>query len=340
MTLRPLFLLVALLALSGGALAQKTAKTDAKPQEALAPKEKPKTEAPSPAKKSEARQSIVVKEGESIDGFDLTNGDATVRGRVQGDVHLKDSHLVIEKNGGVDGVVVLDNSSVSASRGSVKARREDEGLVAPAVADVARIEYPRENVPVATSRPNWFAQQASIWLLALLCGGVFAYASPLATRKTTEEVAAEPARCLIVGGVAALALGMASVLNASLMNFSLRILSLAWSPFGFGASVLILGLIAFGWVCGLNYFGNFVASKIGRNDEGALWGRVALGATALLLASVALGGVLSPLAAFALLAQGLLAVLGLGSAVITGLGREQNWLGSYLSQKQRFTPRP
>ncbi len=346
-----LLLLIALSALCGGALAQKqpsaAVSPSAKPQEIDEPVGKTKlkkaqaqkTEAPAPTKSASAEEGIIVKEGEAVEGFTVTDGKAVIRGRVKGDIHATNSKVTIEKKGSVEGSLILENSAVeSHAESAVKVKSAD--APSPAVtADIARIEYSKEAAVERENRPNWFAQQSSIWLLALLCGGIFAFTVPVATRKVTEEATAEPVRCLIIGGITALALSMVAVLNANLMHFSIRILSLAWSPFGFGVSVLLLASIAFGWVCGLNHLGGYVANRIGRSEEGTLLGRILLGASALFLASLVLGGVLSPLAVFTLLVQGLLAVLGMGAAIITGFGRDSNWLGSYLSRGHRFNSR-
>ena len=354
MILRYLLILSVVLVLRGGAFAQsqksRAVEPTATPQEidepvGKQPFTKAKAKQPltvAPKKEIPTGEGVVINEGETVEGFTIAGGKATIHGRVKGDLHAKSSLVIIEKHGSVEGSLILEDSTLenhSESAVKVKGMESNTALAPTATADIARIEYSKEVAVEKENRPNWFAQQTSIWFLALLCGGLFAVTAPVVTRKVTYEVATEPVRCLIIGGITALVLSMIAVLNANLMHFSIRLLSLAWSPLGFGISVLLLGVVAFSWVCGLNHFGNFVALKMGRADSGALLGRILLGASTLFLVSLILGGTLSSLAVFALLIQGLLAILGMGATVITGFGREPNWLGSYLSQAPRFSGR-
>ncbi len=291
------------------------------------------TTAPKPSSETE----VLVKEGETVNGFTVLEGKATIRGKVKGDIHAKESKIVIENKGSVEGSLYLEDSTVeNHSASAIRVKGTQEAATAPAVADIARIEYSKEEATPPAPRTSWLVQQFSLALLLVICAGVFAYTAPVATHKVAEEVSAEPVRCLIMGAIAAIALSMVSVLNANLLHFSPHLISLAWSPFGFGLAVLMLGIVAFGWVCGLHHIGNYVANKIGHTDEGTLFGRTLLGAGTLLLFSIVLSGIFSPLAAFALLLQGLVTVLGIGATLITGFGRETNWLGNCLSRRSLF----
>ena len=106
--------------------------------------------------------------------------------------------------------------------------------------------------------------------------------------------------------------------------------------FGFGLSVVVLGVVAFSWVCGLRHLGNYLAHRTGRESDGTLFGRLAMGMAVLFAMSLVLGGLVPPLAVLGLLLQGLLTVMGLGASIVTGFGREANWLGGYMSRGPRF----
>jgi hypothetical protein len=293
-----------------------------------------------PAQPPTHSEGMIIQENEKSGAISVSGMPLTIRGHVDGDVNAENSRILIEPKGSVSGIIrmhggSLENRSTQSIQVQPNASRKSESAVSGiATAPLA------ETAPIlAETRPNWFSQQLALLALGLLCGGVFSVTAPAATRRVSNGIALEPARCLIIGGIATLGLGMVSMLNANLMHHSFNLLNLAWSPFGFGISVVMLGAVAFGWICGLRHFGNYLAQRMGKEAEGTLFGRLATGMLALFVCSLLLGSLIPPLGVFALLLQGLLAIMGLGAAVITGFGREANWLGERLHNGPRFRTR-
>jgi hypothetical protein len=278
----------------------------------------------------------IIEEGEKVGDLTLKNEHLLVRGTVEGNITAKSSEITIESNGSVSGSISLDQSTLtnhSTKKTTVKTHApQDRGVRAGVVHINAKNRTP---IGTSNTQNNPFTQQLALLILGLLCGGVLSSTAPHATRRVSNAVALEPARCLIIGGITIVALGMLAMLNANLIH-SVKLFSLAWSPFGFGLSVLMLGVLAFGWVCGLRHFGNYLAQKAGREVDGSIFGRLALGFFAIFVVSLVIGSVIAPVAVLGLLLQGLLTVMGLGASVITGFGREANWLGAMMTRGPRF----
>lgn len=310
--------------------------------ENVAPKPTPKNETSASAgippviAPTEALPTRTIEKGEKVGDLTLKNEHLLIRGEVDGDITAKNSEITIEENGSVSGSISLDQSTLtnhSTKKASVKTRAPQEGSVRTGIVHINT----KNQIPIGTTntQSNPFTQQLALLILGLLCGGVLSSTAPHATRRVSNAVALEPARCLIIGGVAIVALGMLAMLNANLIH-SVKLFSLAWSPFGFGLSVLMLGVLAFGWVCGLRHFGNYLAQKTGKEVDGSIFGRLALGFFSIFVVSLVIGSVIAPVAILGLLLQGLLTVMGLGASVITGFGREANWLGSMMTRGPRF----
>jgi hypothetical protein len=130
---------------------------------------------------------------------------------------------------------------------------------------------------------------------------------------------------------------MLSLLNAGLLNVGA--LRLAWSPFGFAVAVGTLCVVAFGWITGMRHIGNRFAHRLGRHEDGTLFGRIALGVLACSFVGWLAGSLFSGFQGLVLLGHGLIATLGLGASVITRFGRETNWLGIMLDGGPRFRSR-
>lgn len=313
------------------------------------PKEKEQSNKPStaPSANSDSQnriEPIVIEKEQHSRAVTVNDVPLIIKGHVEGDITAENSTITIEPTGSVSGVIRmhkgtltnLSESSVNvatASRTS-KPQHKDETLSN----EIVHISSKNLGV-VTTSSSNWFSQQFALLILGLLCGGVLCTTAPVATRKVSNAIDLEPARCLIIGGAVAIALGMLMVFNANLLNSPMHLFNLAWSPFGFGLSVVVLGVVAFSWVCGLRHLGNYIAHRTGRESDGTLFGRLSLGMLALFALSLVVGSLMSPLAVLGLLFQGLLTVMGLGASVVTGFGREANWLGAYMNRGPHFGKR-
>lgn len=308
---------------------------DTKPQAEIAPA--------SPSADSVASTKatgVVIEKDKHSKSVTVTSIPLTVKGHIEGDIDASDSTITIEKTGTVSGVIrlskgtLINHSETPVSVVNAKSHASDSNSTSSGVVHISGANS--FVTASSSSSSNWFTQQLALLILGVMCGAVLCTTAPVATRKVSNAVALEPARCLIIGGAVALGLGMITVLNANLLSHSMRLFSLVWSPFGFGLSVLVLGVLAFSWVCGLRHLGNYIASRTGNQSDGTLFGRLALGMAALFLVSLVVGSLLTPLAVLGLLLQGLLTVMGLGATLITGFGREANWLGGRMNRGPNF----
>ncbi len=302
----------------------------------------PSTSASAPSADSDSNSNaepLIIEKNQHSKSVSVNNMPLIVKGHIDGDIDANNSTVTIESTGAVSGVIRLrkgtlvnhSDNPISVSNSNTRNQSVSSEMV--------HISGQSIGVVTTGSSSNWFSQQLALLILGLLCGGVLCATAPVATRKVSNAIDLEPARCLIIGGAVAIALGMIMVFNANLISSPMRLFSLAWSPFGFGLSVVVLGVLAFSWVCGLRHLGNYVAQRTGRESDGTLFGRLVLGMSVLFAVSLVVGSLLIPLAVLGLLLQGLLTVMGLGASVITGFGREANWLGATIHRGPNFGKR-
>lgn len=310
-------------------------------------------------KAPESRDTINVDSNESLPSLRITGKLLYLAGKITGDVHATNSAVVIRPGGKIEGTLYLrggslqnqttDSVSVAAQPAPVAVSAAPEALPASGIPSSSSAASPEASFgasvtpmvntnlvmtggPEASFSPNrsqarkdWFGAQMALLILGLLAGAVIRIAAPRAASRAAATVGIQPGRCLLVGAASVVALGMVSLMNVGVMASPLKFL---WLPVGFAVASGVLVLLAFGWLCGMRAMGEVVAAKSCREGNGDFFVRMALGLSVFFLLNTLLGGIGSWLGAIGLMTQFVVSVMGLGAAVITGLGRSDNWLGA------------
>ena len=303
----------------------------------------------------EARDTISVNSNETLASLRISGKLLYLAGRIRGDVHATNCKVWIRPGGKIEGTLYLNggslqnetkeavrvaspllSASASAAPETIPAPRSASANVSTDVFDASVSPVmntnlimngtAEESVPAARpqSRAKWLESQLALLILGLLAGAAVRLAAPRAASRAARTVGTQPGRCLLVGASSGVALGVVSLLNAGLTQSPIKAM---WLPFGFVVATGALVLLGFGWLCGMRAMGEWVAAKAGRDNDGDFFVRLALGLCVFFLANSILGGIGSWLGAIGLLTQLAVSVMGLGAAVITGLGRSDNWLG-------------
>ncbi len=297
---------------------------------------------------------INVGANQTLSSLRITKTKLTLAGKITGDLDATDCVVIILPGGKIGGTLTLrggslQNQTVNATRvkalpaaASVSDETEPVTVTAPlsgspasfgaTVAPVVNTDLmltgTNEGVstsPRPQSRKDWIGAQLALLVLGLLAGAVARIAAPRAANRAAATVGAQPGRCLLVGAASVVGLGVISLINAGVMATPIKPL---WLPVGFAVASGVLVLLAFGWLCGMRAVGEVVAAKTGRDSSGDFLIRLAVGLSVFFLLNTALGITAPWLGAIGLIAQLVVSVMGLGAAVITGLGRNENWLGA------------
>ena len=312
-------------------------------------------QAPGVQKDPAPRDIITIVSGETSPSLRITGKFLYVAGKITGDVYATNSAVVIQPGGKITGTLHLRGGSLQnqtreevrvASLAAPANVSSEPTSVASAGLSTAAIPagYGAALAPVVNtnfimtgasdsslaaprspSRKDWFGAQMALLIFGLLAGAVVRIAAPRAANRASVTVGIQPGRCLLVGAASAVGLGMISLINAGVMATPLKAL---WVPLGFVIASGVLVLLGFGWLCGMRALGEVVAAKTGRDTAGDFYVRLALGLSVFFLLNTLLGGIGSWLGAIGLTAQFVVSVMGLGAAVITGLGKSDNWLGA------------
>jgi hypothetical protein len=339
---RILFALVALIMLllfhTATLQAQQNAGPAAAPQETNAP------EAPKPPSSPEAAAPdgiVYIAEGEVLDTVVVRDRPLILLGQVTHDVIAINSPVTIERSGKVGGRVLVTGGSVTNRAGKqVRVVQTDRvtGKAAPVYMEGTTLLLIPASLTQAAGagddpRREWLQGQLALLLVGLVGGLVALIAAPRATQQCATFIALEPARCLVIGGIAAALALVAAGFNAILLNSPVRLL---YAPFGMLVLGLLLLPLAFGWLCGMRYAGDIVARRLGKTGRGGLYSRLALGLTTFFFLNWFLGSLHGFLGACGLLVQFIVALMGLGALIITGFGRDPDWLGARLRGESRW----
>lgn len=285
----------------------------------------------------DATAALVIAADETRDNVSVRNRPLVLEGHVTQDVLAVNSNVTIKRSAEVGGSVVVIGGSVDNQAGDrIHVTQQNEevlpalageasGLIAvtPPHSQAAEVS---QSAPVqAVTRGSWAGSQFAILLFGLLGGALLLLVAPRATQQVASLVGLEPARCLAVGGIAAALGTVVSVLNAVIIKSPVGLL---YAPLGAMIALAPLIALAFGWLCGMRYVGDIVARKLGQHGSGNLYSRMALGLGVFFLANLLLGALHLP--ALGLTAELLAAVMGLGAALISGFGKDPDWLGARL----------
>lgn len=170
---------------------------------------------------------------------------------------------------------------------------------------------------------NWVGGQFALFLIGVLSGLIALIVAPRATERTGEVLQREPARCLVVGTLGVVTMLVALGTSYGLMRSPLGIVA---TPLCAAFALFCLGVLLFGWVCGLRYSGQWMARWMRRTSAVGLFLQFLLGLTVFFLVNALVGSVSHGLGVMGLLVEFLLAIAGLGAGLLSGFGTDPNWL--------------
>ena len=281
---------------------------------------------------------VVLSAATTTDNLTVQDRPLVLEGHVRHDVLAINSDVTIRHGATVGGHLVAIGGKVHSEAGAaVKvveqnrdlARSLKRAFMIPVTINAA------VPVPAPEKHDDWFGGQFGLLVLGLLGGLILMVGAPRATQRVSEGIAFSPARSLAVGLLTALGMLVVLAFNQRLMHISL--LGLLWSPFGTLIALVAAMLVGFGWLSGMRYAGDIIARRLGRpSGGGTLYGRVALSLGLFFLANVILGSMSRTLGVASLTLECVIAVMGLGAAVVTGFGRETDWLGARLRGESRW----
>ncbi len=286
---------------------------------------------------------ITVPEGKTVDGLTVHDRPLIIAGHVTNGVTAVNSAITIKPGATVDGDIVAFGGSVDNQAGaSVKVVQRDSGVLPMLFA----LKSEPTSAPEGEAwtggmsehqrkRNDWTGGQLALLGLGLVGMLVLLTIAPRATHQVAGMVTLEPARCLVVGIIGAIVTLFVLIANAGLMKSPLGML---YAPVGALVAVLPLLVLAFGWLCGMRYAGDFIAQKTGRcNVSNRVYTRIALGLASFFLLNVILGAL--DMGFVGLFAEFVVALMGVGSVLITGGGKDPDWLGARLRGEARWFSR-
>lgn len=176
---------------------------------------------------------------------------------------------------------------------------------------------------VGNQTGKWLGGQFMLFLVGLLTGLIALVVAPRATDRTGEVLYREPARCLVVGTLGGGLMLMFLCFAYGLMKSPFSILA---TPLGAGYAIFCLGTLLFGWICGLRYAGQYVAGRFGRSRAAGMIIQFFMGLSVFCLVNALTGSLSHGLGVLGMFVEFLLALAGLGAALLSGFGADPNWL--------------
>jgi len=281
---------------------------------------------------------VIISAATTTDNLTVQNRPLVLEGHVRHDVLAVNSEVTIRRGATVGGHLVAIGGSVHSEAGeAVKVVVQDREVAASLMHEFMIPVRINTTLPAAAheKRDDWLGGQFGLFVLGLLGGLILMVGAPRATQRVSEGIAFSPARSLAVGLLTALGMLVLLAFNGRLMHVSL--LGLLWSPFGTLIALVAAMILGFGWLSGMRYAGDMIARRMGRAaGGGSLYGRIALSLGLFFLANVILGSMSRTLGVASLTLECVIAVMGLGAAVVTGFGKETDWLGARLRGESRW----
>lgn len=290
-------------------------------------------------------QARSVAAGQTEETIAVRDTPLVIAGQVKEDVLAVNSDVTIKPGAKVGGNVVTIGGSVDNQAGDsvhviklnsnvLPALENAPGMLTAPPPPVTPAPAALPQAPVHKQQDDWFGGQVALLLLGIVGGLVALIVAPRATHQVASRISLEPARCLIVGGIGAVATIVALSINAGLLNSPVRYV---WAPFGVVIALLPALALAFGWLTGMRFAGDIVARRFAHlNNPGRLYTRMALGLAAFFLAKVILGSLSLGLGMIALLVEAVVALMGVGAILITGFGSDPDWLSDRLRGQARW----
>lgn len=266
-------------------------------------------------------------------------------GHVAQDVMAINCHTVIRPGASVGNVLTAIGGTVQdENEGRVRVVQQSADLlpylqqtIIQSVAAPPRTVHVSHVVVQSQSpKKSCAGAQFALFLVGLLSGLIALVVAPGATEHTGEALAREPGRSLVVGALTASGMLFLLCLGYGLTKSPFSPVAI---PVGAGFAGLCLGVLAFGWVCGMRFIGQSITRRLGRSGSVGLFLQFALGLGAFCMATALLGSVYEGLGVIGLLMEFLFALTGLGAAVLSGFGADPNWLTARLRGEVRWMSR-
>ena len=281
---------------------------------------------------------VVLGAATTTDNLTVQNRPLLLEGHVRHDVLAINSDVTIRHGATVGGHLVAIGGHVHNDAGeAVKVVEQNREVAASLMREFMIPVTINTTIPTGASatEANWLSGQFGLLVLGLLGGLVLIVGAPRATQRVSEGISFSPARSLAVGLLTALGMLVLLAFNDRLMHISL--LGLLWSPFGTLIALVSALILGFGWLSGMRYAGDLLAHRLGwPAGGGSLYGRMALSLGVFFAANVILGIISRTLGVAALTLECVIGVMGLGAAVVTGFGKETDWLGVRLRGEARW----
>jgi hypothetical protein len=169
---------------------------------------------------------------------------------------------------------------------------------------------------------EWIAAQIFLVVAGLLAALIVLALVPRTATLAVAAIDAEPARAAIVGILGLAVLGIISVINGILFG------TVIWIPFGTILAVASTVTVLLSALLGIAFFGGALQTR--RPTVRSFFSRAFYGLMTIAVLNCIPG--LGP-ASFAL--QVIALALGLGGLIITGFGRDPDWLSRRLSSASR-----
>jgi hypothetical protein len=282
----------------------------------------------------------VLSADQSVDNLYQRDRRVVLAGHVQHDVMVVNCDVIVKPGATVGGHIDAVGGSVDNQAGdAVRVIQQDSGLIAEMGGALA----PSAPSEPATSRPlrrgEWPGSQFYLAVVGLLGGLILFVMAPRATQRTSDIVAIERPRSMVLGIIGACIIGFVMLCGSVLLKSPLSVLA---APFVAGIDVVCAVILGFGWLCGMAHVGEFLQNRL-RGRAGSWYAQMAWGLLAFCLINMVLG-VISPfLGGIAVFFEALFALMGLGAALISGFGADTNWLsmrmrreGSWFSRSTRL----
>ncbi len=283
-----------------------------------------------------------IPDGETHEGdLSVSNTAVEIAGTLRGSLLAINSHVTLNKGAIVTGDVIMVGSAFLDREEGAKIQGKISRFEAPANEQSATVaEAPAASVPPAepeapeqTPPPparhhhftygNWVEGQ----LFGIICGLLLTLfvlvVAPRACSMTVAAIDYEPVRCLVVGLLGLAGIALFSAINGFLFY------TVVWIPFGIVLFGLELILWIYAWLLGVAFIGGWLSRKLNWGVPG-FFGRAALGLVALSLLNC-IPGINAGSVSVELIAV----VLGIGGLLITGCGKDLQWLTKRLSRARR-----
>ncbi len=248
-----------------------------------------------------------------------------IAGTVNHDVHVSAGRLVLVKGANIGGQIEVDDRTTVENHSSLKVNivphvetpvpgesadtNQESASNSDEETHVSKVRNAARNVHY---KPDWFQAQLALAIFGVLSAGLAGIIAPNASRKVADHVWENPNKDLKIGAV--LGVAMLTIVTLDALLLKMPLLKYLWAPFGIMIAFAPVLLLGFGWVTGMRYAGDMIATKLNRPAAKSQFRRVCFGIFACFILSVFLGVISPGLGVAGLFLELGIALMGLGGA--------------------------